>query len=241
MSPVFGVNASVLRCLFVVVIVFSLGCHEPILAAQLRLNMLFLIPANTTDAIANRTAGAIVVALDTIKKRYTLHDIELDWSLSDPQCSSSRTAKDVYKEWVDRSKTPKVIIGGFCEEVCDLLATLTYAINVPFIAIGCQTNDARNPEAMPTFLTMENYRPSAFPILIALMKTYNWKRLAILATSDRTSLELGLQAKVMIEDNEWRAVFIVTTMDVVPEGFTSRAADDNVKLALEEIRRNARS
>src|SRR6218665_2657974 len=236
-----GWNTSVLRSMLIVVIVFSLGCLRVILAAQLTLNVLILIPVNTSDAIANRTSGAIVVALDTIKKRDTLHDIELDWSLTDSQCWSIRVGMEAYKEGQKRRKPPDVIIGGYWDQVCRLLATITSALNVPFIAIGCKPNDARNHNRMPTFLTMDYYRPSYLPSLVKLMETYNWKRLAILTTSDRTYLELGLKAKVMVEAKEWTAVFILTTINMATKGYKSLEVDENINLVLEEIRRNARS
>ena len=235
-----GWNTSVLRSMLIVVIVFSIGLNSED-QTPFNLNMLLLIPANTTSAIANRSAGAIVLALNAIKKRGTFHNIQVNWHLDDPQCSTRLTAMHFYKRRSDSFLNPHVIVGGYCEDVCNLLAIITYALEIPFLASGCRKNSERNHVKMPTFLTFDYDHFDAFPAVIALMRAYNWKRLAIMATTDQTSYEMGLNAKKEVERQGWTAIFILTTMSVVPEGFTSPEADEEVKMLLKDIKDRARS
>lgn len=240
---VVGLKASALRSVLIVLIFFNLGLdfRRNLRPGQFKLNVFFLIPANTSDAIANRTVNALLVALKAIEKRDILHDIGVDWHVADIQSSSSLTAKKFYELWADRSETPHVIFGGYSEKLCTLLAILSHSLNMPFLAIGCKANNERNHVLLPTFLSFDYDPASVLPVVIALMETYNWKRLAILTTSDTTFFEVGLSAKMKIEEKKWKAIFIQTTMDMVPEGFTSPEADAEIKLLLENVKKQARS
>lgn len=151
------------------------------------------------------------------------------------------TAKILYEEWSGSNDKPHVIFGGYCPRVCDLLAVTAQSLNVPFLASACSENDQRNHVIRPTYLTFDYYRGSAIPVLFALMETYKWKRLAILLTADLNSFELAFKTKRAIEAKNLTAILTTTTMNMMPEGFTSPEADEEIELILGEIKKVARS
>lgn len=233
-------NASVLRSALTVWIIFSLGL-DFLEAQKPDLNMLFLMPANKSKAIANYTAPVIVVAINSLNRREILNEFEVHWRVKDSQCSSTLTAKKFYSSWKTPGETTHVIFGGYCEKVCQLLVIISASMNVPFIAIGCRTSKERNHLLFPTHVSVEPSRYFTIAGLIALMENFNWKKLGILATPDVASVQLTSEVKTAVEARNWTATLMLTTISIVPEGFFSPEADREVELLLEELKTEARS
>lgn len=233
-------SASVLRSVLIAWIIACLGLSalEPI---KPNLTMIFYLPANTSEAIANRTAPAIAVAFETLKRLEILSGFDVTWRIADCRCSSVLTAKIFDDSWIKRDDKTHVMFGGYCEKVCHILNTLSDSLDLPFLAIGCRTSRARNRILFPNHVSVEPSRRFTIAGLLALLENFNWKRLVILTVPTEPMLQLTGAVKTDVEARQWTAILMVTTITMVPEGFSSPQADQEVELILAEIKKEGRS
>lgn len=176
------------------------------------INLIFLMPANDPIAAANYTAPAIIVALNRIREQLILPSgTDIRWVVSETLRSPMLTATNFQKVYTDENGTISAIFGGFCHDVCNILTSISAALNISYVGVDCNIDTMRERRhARPsTFVTMSYWRPSLAPLFDFLMDRFEWRRVAVLATPDEQSSYYGRTIKKSVESHENYTAFLM--------------------------------
>ena len=74
----------------------------------------------------------------------------LEWEWRDSRCNSLSGVAASIDLW-NSTQDLDGFIGGWCSEVCEPVALMAAAFNIPFVSFGCTGNDLSNKVTYPTF------------------------------------------------------------------------------------------
>ncbi|XP_077977730.1 atrial natriuretic peptide receptor 2-like [Glandiceps talaboti] len=159
-----------------------------------------MIPWTGSWPVGRRIASAFLVALDEINNSTSIlpnRTISFVWN--DTQCNAMEGLREVVDLWT-HVKPLHAIIGPGCDIVCEPAALLASAWAIPMISWGCEVSTLSNKDEYPTFARTVGPYPKTGPMFVATMNYFNWKRIAILASTEHTWQLASHAIKLDLED-----------------------------------------
>ncbi|XP_027052498.1 atrial natriuretic peptide receptor 1-like [Pocillopora damicornis] len=86
--------------------------------------------------------------------------------------------------WAQQKRGVDAFIGGGCNRVCEYISLLAGKWNLPVISWGCMSAHLSNRNTFPTFVRTVGPYTKMEKLLKRLMEHFNWKRVAIIASTD---------------------------------------------------------
>ena len=184
------------RRLVILVLMALLHC-QPSKSRELRIGA--LIPWNGTWRVGPRMASGLLVAFDTIKNKLNLlPSYNLSYVWKDSQCDAGASLRAIADL---RLVKPAIdaFIGPGCSVGCVPGGYLAAHWNIPMISFGCVELTLSNKQQYQTFVrTVGNYAQMG-RFYVSIMKKYNWKRVAVLTSSESLWTQVGSLVRAKIE------------------------------------------
>lgn len=240
-----------LSCLFV-----AYTFARPVETDQRRdnLTLVFLIPADKRESVGNATSSAIVVALNDLRE-YNLtasrqRYADVDWELRNSRHAPSAAVSNLMqiRKSVGRRRIGAVF-GGYSDETCETLRLLSVALGVPFFGIRCHFGGEKKDQSLPvkssggpniTAVGMLFCPWSLNPLIVGLLRYFNWNRVAILATSDPHALSLGSNLRSILASRDTDAFLFICTITTIDGNPTSTGDVEDLMRLMTQIKTYAR-
>lgn len=149
------------------------------------LTIMVLLPVTGDWPVGQSIAGAVPVAINDIVKRKDLlngHSLNFVWN--DTHCDPGTGLGEVVSHYLQLGAQLNAIIGGGCNQVCEVVGLLAAHWNVPMISWGCQSSQLGHKTEYPTFARTVGPLDKSAPIILSVLLHFNWRRVVILASSD---------------------------------------------------------
>ena len=144
-----------------------------------------LAPMTGEWDVGRTTAAAIPIAIEDINNDSSLlPNHELQFVFGNTNCSHRSALPLVMNTWVERKRNVDAYIGGGCNRVCEYISLLAGKWNLPVVSWGCMSSHLSNRITFPTFARTVGPYTKMEKLLKKLMKHFNWKRVAIIASTD---------------------------------------------------------
>lgn len=216
MSPNFDYRLSIYISLFnsrllrtmIRSLVICLVCWLCNAAVPKRLHVGVLVPITPTTTggfhVGDGIRPAIKAAFDDINRdKDLLPDLNLTYTVHDSACDSVK-AVGIAADLMRSETSVDAYIGPGCSIACLSAGLLAQYWNKPIISYSCSSSDLENREKYSTFVRTQpfsrTYSQSTPPILLQIMRTFKWKRAAILAEDDTP---MSIWAPMAIDLNDY--------------------------------------
>ncbi|KAK3705058.1 hypothetical protein QZH41_009322, partial [Actinostola sp. cb2023] len=144
-----------------------------------------LAPMTGEWDVGRTTAAAIPIAVEDINNDKSLLPLhELQFVFGNTNCSSVTALPLVMNLWAAKRRNVDAFIGGGCNHVCEYISLLAGKWNLPVVSWGCMSNHLSNRVTFPTFARTVGPYTKMEKLLKRLMENFQWKRVAIIASTD---------------------------------------------------------
>ncbi|KAJ8031037.1 Atrial natriuretic peptide receptor 1 [Holothuria leucospilota] len=149
-----------------------------------KITLAVLMPFTGSRPLGKTIAGAIPLAVEDVNINPTLlQNKTLDFVWNDTECNARAGLTEAVNFW--RYQEPfHAIIGGACSIVCEPVGLLAASWNIPMVSWGCSSFILSNKEDYPTFGRTVGPYSKVNPMLLSVMREYDWTRIAILTSSE---------------------------------------------------------
>ena len=143
-----------------------------------------VIPWTQEWEIGPYMGAAIVLGVESVENRQLLPATwRLTWDWRDTYCKPRRGLAMAVDLWTHFDTRPSAFIGGGCSVVCEPLALLTAAWNLPCVSFGCTSETLSNKYDYPTFTRSVGTWISLAPMFVKFVEAFGWTRVAIVTTT----------------------------------------------------------
>ena len=163
-----------------------------------------LLPWDGDWVLGPAIAGGLLVALDRIKYEGLLHvdmhgvsvdlNVNVSWSWQDTNCNGKTgvaAALSLYPV--------HVFVGGGCSSVCEPVALLSAALEIPFISFGCSSAPLSDKGLYPTFSRLVGTWLSVGPMFRLFLERMDWYRVAIVTSAEHIYTDTGLEIRKALQ------------------------------------------
>ena len=184
--------------------------------------------------------SAIVVGLEEVTERQLLNGYDLTWQWADTYCEPRQGLASAIQLWSDFNSEVDAYIGGGCSVVCEPVALLSAAWNIPYVSFGCTSDTLSSKYDYPTFARSVGTWISLAPLFDKLADAYKWNRLGIVTTTENI-MQLTANA-IKSELEESGKTVLYNTIEPVVEG-TEPNQENLVKMKeiVREVKKKTRS
>ena len=85
-------------------------------------------------------------------------------------------------------------------KVCEPIALLAGFVDTPFISTGCSSSSLSNKHICPTFSRVVAPWFHIGPVFLLLLEHMNWKRVAIISSTQRAYADIGILLEQTFSD-----------------------------------------
>ncbi|CAD5124055.1 DgyrCDS12359 [Dimorphilus gyrociliatus] len=165
------------------------------------INLGILLPFSGPEKdIGQSIAGASRIAIDKINSdKNLLPDREIKFFWTDTACSAGQGLYKVVDMWFKYGKNLHALIGGYCDAVCEPVGLLASHWNLPLISYGCSSSSLSNKNSYPTVCRTVGPFSKLSPMLVAVAQYFNWRRIAIISSTENVWQLTSFQIKVELE------------------------------------------
>ncbi|RMX38935.1 hypothetical protein pdam_00016427 [Pocillopora damicornis] len=144
-----------------------------------------LAPMTGEWDVGRTTAAAMPIAVEDINNDPSiLPNHRLQFVFGNTNCSPNTALPLVMNFWAQQKRGVDAFIGGGCNRVCEYISLLAGKWNLPVISWGCMSAHLSNRNTFPTFVRTVGPYTKMEKLLKRLMEHFNWKRVAIIASTD---------------------------------------------------------
>ena len=184
------------------------GGNIPGVAVNNTLTLAYSIPWERGWVIGPLLGSAIIPGIEEVHRRQLLPGYDIEWVWADSYCEPRRGMLNMVNMWKSVEDLDG-IIGGGCSVVCQPIALLAAAWNIPVVSWGCGSASLSDKATYPTFTRPVNNLVNMGPIFQALSATLGWNRVAVLTTPQDIWKKTGESIKKSMEANGGEALFRV--------------------------------
>lgn len=142
------------------------------------LHMGVLVPWSGVVNLGPELSCAFVLGIRTVEERGLLPGYRIKYDMKDGRCNNREGMKAAVDLWSNMDGLD-VIIGDACSVVCQPVALLAAAWNIPQISNACTSDALTDTKEYPTFSrSVGNYK-QFIPVLARIAQTFNWTKLAV--------------------------------------------------------------
>lgn len=211
------------------------------LAFSKDINLGLLLPFSGVEKdIGQSIAGASIIAIENINSNpYLLHNREIKYTWLDSACSAGKGLYKTVDLWAASGKNLNALIGGYCDVVCEPVGLLAGYWNIPILSYGCSSSKLSNKNDYPTLARTVGPYTKLGPMFIGLSRYFNWRRIAIIASSENVWQLTAFELKVELEKD---GVFIPSFLTFDP-GHTDITGKEKAlhSQILKDVKKVARS
>ncbi len=211
-------------------------------AAAKILNMGVLLPWTNDWELGPYMGSGVVVGIQEVYKRQLLPGYEIAWDWRDTYCKPRQGLAMAVELWSVFDGNLDAFIGGGCSVVCEPVALLSAAFNLPYTSFGCTSDTLSNKYNYPTFTRAVGTWVSLAPMFDYFADEYDWKTLGIVTTTENIMQLTANAIKLQMERNG-KTVFYHTIQTVV-DAETETINQDSLlkqKQIVQTIREEAKS
>jgi atrial natriuretic peptide receptor A len=180
------------------------------------LNMGVLIPWSEEWNLGPYMGAGVVVGIQEIYKRQLLPGYVIDWNWRDTFCKPRQGLAMAVNLWSEFDGNLDAFIGGGCSVVCEPVALLSAAFNLPYTSFGCTSDTLSNKYNYPTFTRAVGTWVSLAPMFNLFADEFDWTRLGIVTTTENIMQLTANAIKLQMERHD-KKVFYHTIQTVVDE------------------------
>ena len=189
----------------------SLGNHRH---SDADVKLAFILGYSREWEIGYKMAAGLILGVETVRERQLIPaNWTIDWDWRDTYCRARRGLAMTVDLWSHFNTRPSAIIGGGCSIVCEPVALLAAAWNVPFISYGCTSHSLSNKFNYPTFSRSVGTWLSLAPLYARVVGHFGWERVAVVTTT-RIVLQLTANSIKLELENIGVTVFYFTFQEV---------------------------
>ena len=168
-----------------------------------------------------------------------LPEYKIYYTVVDPDCIPKLGMK-LAVELRQKPSRVDAIIGSICSVVCEPVALLAAAWNIPQVSFYCSSSVLSNKKVFPTFTRVVGTADGYAKSLVALLQRFEWTRISIVTDTSNIYKQAGLNIKREFESNGVNVFFY--TVQPASVGIYKVDEDklDIIKNVLKEIKRNTR-
>lgn len=186
---------------------------------------------------------AIKAAFDDINRdKNLLPALNLSYTIHDSSCDSVK-ALGIAADLMRSQPTVDAYIGPGCSIACLSNGLLAHYWNKPIISYSCSSSDLEDRDKYSTFARTQpfsrTYSQRTPSILLQIMRTFKWKRAAILAEDD-TPASIWTPIAIDLNDHFKKNNITVSYFNVYKTTEDSKAQLRNTVTLLQETKKNAR-
>ena len=187
--------------------------------------------------------AAIKAAFDDINKdKNILPALNLTYTTHDSACNSVK-AVGIAADLMQSPASVDAYIGPGCSAACLSAGLLAQYWNKPIISYSCSSSDLEDKEKYSTFARTQpfsrTYSQSTPLLLLQIMRTFQWKRAAILAKDD-TPTNIWAPVAIDLNDHFNENNMTVSYFNVYKTSGNSEADQKHIETLLRETKKNAR-
>lgn len=221
--------------LILVLLVTCLRCSEGVNATERHtIKVVFFLPGMEFNFL---TPG-LVVAIWKVKEMELLPDFDIVYRIGNSMCSPRLGMKVAVDLWKDMSKY-HAVIGDSCSGVCQPLALLAAAWNVPTVSNLCTSDELSNTDIYPTFSRVVGVYRHLQPLLPKILETFHWTRVGIITSTIDLHHSLAVATRSQLEE-EGKLVFYYAVESVVHEGQILRDNMEKLVSVIRDVKKNVR-
>lgn len=138
-----------------------------------------LIPWESGWTVGPYIGGAVVVALEEINNRQLLSEYNIEWFWEETKCEARHGLGAALK--LLNSHPLSAYIGGGCSVVCEHVALLSDAVNLPEVAFSCTSDRLSDEFTYPTFTRSVSTWVSLAPMYSLLCDTFGWQHIGMVS------------------------------------------------------------
>lgn len=199
-----------------------------------------LMPWKEGRILGPYIGGAVVVGLQEVEKRQILPNFTIQWHWKDTFCQPRQGLAVAVDLWSDFNGELDAYIGGACSVVCEPVALLSAAFNLPYVSFGCTSDTLSNKYNYPTFTRSVGTWVSLAPMFDQMADQLNWKTLGIVTTTENI-MQLTANAIKLQMENNGKTVIYQTIQSVMDGDKVNQESLDKQKKIIQETKEKARS
>ena len=204
------------------------------------LNIGVLMPWTQGWELGPYMGSAIITGLEEVVERKLLTGYNLTWQWADTHCEPRQGLASAIQLWSEFNSDVDAYVGGGCSVVCEPVALLSAAWNIPYVSFGCTSDTLSSKYDYPTFARSVGTWISLAPLFDKITDSYNWRRVGILTTTQNINQLTSGAIKSELERSGKTVIY--RTIDKVVEG--TQVNQNNfrkMKEIVKEIKEKARS
>ena len=230
----------ILRTLVVLCSILGLKGQTEIALPEMTLQIGVLIPWTQDWILGDKMGSGIVVGIEEVERRQLLPGFKIDWKWRDTYCQPRQGLAVAVDLWSEFDGNLDAYIGGGCSVVCEPVALLSAAFNLPYISFGCTSDTLSNKYNYPTFTRSVGTWVSLAPMFDQMADKLEWKRLGIVTTTENI-MQLTANAIKLEMENHEKTVIYQTVQSVMDGDKINQESLIKQKSIIESIRNEARS
>ena len=153
------------------------------------INLGVLIPWTREWEIGPYIAGGAVLGVRRVQELNLLPSpLALQWQWRDDHCRSRQGMRMTMDMWSSFNGELHALVGSACSVVCEPVANMADALNIPFVSFGCTSESLSDKFTYPTFTrTVGTWRALA-PMFDQWVDINGWSRVAVVTTDQNINL-----------------------------------------------------
>lgn len=149
----------------------------------------------------NSYPAAFVVGLWNVEQLGLLPGYDIKYVRGKSFCNGQRAIKFVVENWKQMGRLD-AIIGDSCSIVCQPLALLSAAWNIPIVSNLCTSDALSDIATYPTFARVVGVYRNYLPLLVQITDVFNWKRVAIITSPYDLYHDLAVAARRLMKNHD---------------------------------------
>ena len=142
----------------------------------------FLIPWTDEWELGPFMGSAALLGIQTAQELGLLGGRSVIWEWTDTHCQARPGLGGAVDMWSNLDGLD-AFIGGGCSVVCEPVALLAAAFNLPYVSFGCSSDTLSNTYNYPTFSRSVGTWVSLAPMFQKAVSHYGWDRVAVITTT----------------------------------------------------------